>query len=447
MEEGFVLPLSATSHPRKKTVNMRNQNAREQLGVWCRTINLGDTPLAVSQLLPELRKNRIGLDSNIIKEIAMGRNDSMKITRGDLVDGWMEHLTRESDKLDDMEADVIRLNRVIEHAETNLKKAEAAESGPEDHFGPGSRLLVQLLTLTDFVGNADVTYRVNMECADQVASSKPRHCEDTSVLWNEMFAFQIPSRDQEFEATVHKISDDGREVECGRIRLLLEDLFDQQKHTLRVPLDDAASSGVLSLAAQWLYSKKKLFSKHRDEHVYLREQRLKEVTFQRTLVGQLTAPFSFSQGAGVKGLVKELWSGHLAAKTIDTAMDHLKLTNYQKASHVFVIISLALLSIASYARSLFLELVVLLFAFWCNSDPRRWNVTRYTQMLALLAVATVIDVVWLSVFLQAWADTHSEADLQNVTKIFSLFNFFWRLILMLFFWKCRRDLKSKQQLP
>ena len=205
-----MLPLSATSHPRKKTVNMRNQNAREQLGVWCRTINLGDTPLAVSQLLPELRKNRIGLDSNIIKEIAMGRNDSMKITRGDLVDGWMEHLTRESDKLDDMEADVIRLNRVIEHAETNLKKAEAAESGPEDHFGPGSRLLVQLLTLTDFVGNADVTYRVNMECADQVASSKPRHCEDTSVLWNEMFAFQIPSRDQEFEATVHKISDDGR---------------------------------------------------------------------------------------------------------------------------------------------------------------------------------------------------------------------------------------------
>lgn len=121
------------------------------------------------------------------------------------------------------------------------------------------------------------------------------------------------------------------------------------------------------------------------------------------------------------------------------------LTTAQSASQVVISIYLALVCIASFARAMYIDQGVSVFAFFVNLDARRWSLNKYKNCIWGLLTALCFDVWWTSFYLLKWGSSTAEIQFSQITRIFTVVNFIWRVILILFFWACIGDIKKREK--
>eukprot|EP00917_Polyrhabdina_sp_WS-2016_P014134 GHVP01030983.1.p1 GENE.GHVP01030983.1~~GHVP01030983.1.p1 ORF type:complete len:458 (+),score=68.27 GHVP01030983.1:35-1408(+) len=384
--------------------------------------------VTLQSLVHALKYSKLDYDDDALRRTYAGaRALGDSVTTSTFISVYMKR-KRELSKLCETAAKELDIaTRLLFQSEANLRRLSASErtsTGLEE-----SKLTVQIVSVQNLQSNFEegTAFKVNLECQGQMIETRPQVYHKGSIFWNEMFSFQIQSKEEEMKITLIRV--DFEEEALGKCSVHLESLADQRKHESAKDIWGDVSCQIL-ISSQWVYNKKSLYQ------AYVREYSARR---------ELKKPFKSTRKSGGSGGFLAACSSQTAlASAIDSVMTTANLTSYQTASQYFVVISLVLCCIACYARPLFFDLTIMGFAFWCNLDPRRWSVTRYTVLLVALAISFIMDFIWMTSFFSSWVGGTVEADLHNIARVFSIFNFFWKVIISLFFWKCRYDLSKRQ---
>lgn len=133
----------------------------------------------------------------------------------------------------------------------------------------------------------------------------------------------------------------------------------------------------------------------------------------------------------------------ILSRQMEDLKSYLKLPGWLLTSQYAVALTFLLSGIAGYSRAVFLDQSIVAFLFWNNIDPKRWTLGRYSFLMLACILGIGFDMWWLRIYFNAWSLGSAEADMHDITKIFTIFLCLWKGALFFVNWKCRHDLKAK----
>ncbi|CEL96678.1 unnamed protein product [Vitrella brassicaformis CCMP3155] len=253
------------------------------------------------------------------------------------------------------------------------------------------------------------------------------------IIIDETFTFDISQPEEVLVCTLvcgdPAIPSDSESI--GECQIDLKDIQDQRKVEMRCDLGDGAT---LQLAVQWIWSKARLYENYRmvfGEKLMRRKAELE--TAERNLYAGLTP---------VDDPVSNPAS-YAVSRGIDVAMGWMKLHDAQRLSRWFVVIYMLLSALAAFAKPDFLNLLVAAFSFYNNLSPERWTPASYTYMLQAIAFSYFMDIMWAWTYFAAWG-LNGDVVFHSIAKVMTVMQFIFKIILFVFFWKCKFDLRELQ---
>ncbi|KFG42768.1 multi-pass transmembrane protein [Toxoplasma gondii MAS] len=216
---------------------------------------------------------------------------------------------------------------------------------------------------------------------------------------------------------------------------------DQKKHEMTKEI--WGHKGEILLSCQWIYSKKLLYSTYLGEFSVRRDVKLREISDYQLEADKLNQPFGTPEKP-TRGFFGAFAAGpELLSKLLEQLRVYLKLGSWMATTQHMAALTFCLSCIAGFSRPVFLDQMIAGFTFWNNIDPRRWTVHRYSFLMLCCAVGVLYDVWWMRIYFSAWNLSSVEADIHNITKVFSIFLCIWKCALYMLFWKNRHDLQKK----
>jgi len=291
-------------------------------------------------------------------------------------------------------------------------------------------------------------FRVHLMCNHQAIETRSMHFLDDEVTVGELFSFQIDSNQS--GPTTSNLEVSLKEQNVSKLAQLTEShsfvaltgLRNQNVQEFDLNLMNKCT---IRLQCQLIYDQAKLHHFYTQDYRRRLRELVPRMSDYQVLLKKYDLPITH-KGLGVGKFVQSVFQGDVAANKLEDMMETYGLTNTQKASQVFVYLYLILVCFASYARAMFLDQGIALFAFFFNMESRRWSEKKYRNCIYGLIVALVLDLWWISQYLLNWSGTSSEVPFVHITRIFTIITFVWRIVLALFFWKCSRDLKTRTNL-
>eukprot|EP00922_Rhytidocystis_sp_ex-Travisia-forbesii_P073122 GHVS01109009.1.p1 GENE.GHVS01109009.1~~GHVS01109009.1.p1 ORF type:complete len:515 (+),score=62.08 GHVS01109009.1:67-1611(+) len=412
---------------------------------------VADTHLNVDDLSVKLQKSKRSYNDEVVRRVYASLASYQSSLGADFVTGkqfieaYMKRKREIHSVLDNTSRELEMVDKMLQQSQASLTKYSAQELTQQQQMNDESKLTVQVVSVQNIVDGGNDTscmYKIHLECQNQVIDTRPVYQSSGIAYFNEMFSFQISSRQGDLRVKFMQVETySGAETPLGECSIMVDDLADQRKHELTKEIWGAQRADLL-LSCQWIYSKKVLYQQYLREFSSKREQKLRDLAEYQNEYDKLNQPFSSE--AGLSGSLGVLDAGpEYVSRAIEQVMHNMKLTNWQIASQYVVTITFVLVCIASYTRCLFFDQVISAFAFWCNLDIRRWSVSKYTSVVLLFMLSIFLDFWWMGVYFKAWTLNSTESDFHGVSKVFSFFLCAWKMVVILFFWKCGYDMKKK----
>ncbi|KAL8454907.1 hypothetical protein Emag_001273 [Eimeria magna] len=158
-----------------------------------------------------------------------------------------------------------------------------------------SKLTAQIASLQNLdsgspaASNGDV-FKIHLECQQQVIETAAARVEDGKCFFNEVFSFEISSREGDLRICLVKVDPlSGAEELVGDCSVLLEDLADQKKRELIKEIWGHA--GEILLSCQWIFSKRALYEQYLQEFTVRREAKIRELSDYQEELDKLNKPF------------------------------------------------------------------------------------------------------------------------------------------------------------
>eukprot|EP00922_Rhytidocystis_sp_ex-Travisia-forbesii_P057949 GHVS01085740.1.p1 GENE.GHVS01085740.1~~GHVS01085740.1.p1 ORF type:complete len:542 (-),score=68.35 GHVS01085740.1:318-1856(-) len=411
---------------------------------------VAETHLSADDLSSKLQKSKRSYNDESVRRVYASLASYQTSLGADFVTGrqfceaYMKRKRELHSVLDNTMRELDLVDKMLQQSQASLKKYSAQEMSSPQQIADESKLTVQVVSVQNIAdGGEDPTcmYKIHLECQNQVIDTRAVYENASIAYFNEMFSFQITSRQGDLRVKFQQVEPySGQETPLGECSVMVEDLGDQRKHELTKEIWGAQRAELL-LSCQWIYSKKLLYQQYLREFSAKREQKLKDLVDYQNEYDKLNQLFEVDGASGTMGLLES--GPEYVSRAIEQVMQNMKLTNWQVASQYVVTITFVLVCIASYTRCLFLDQVVSAFAFWCNLDARRWSVSKYTSVVLLFILSVLLDFSWMNVYYKAWTLNSTESDFHAVSKVFSFFLCAWKVVVILFFWKCGYDMKKK----
>ncbi|KAL8429853.1 hypothetical protein ACSSS7_006301 [Eimeria intestinalis] len=333
---------------------------------------------------------------------------------------------------------------MLQQAESHLANLSLDPSGV---LAEDSKLTAQIASLQNLnsgspaASNGDV-FKVHLECQQQVIETAAARVEDGKCFFNEVFSFEISSREGDLRICLVKIDPlSGAEELVGDCSVLLEDLADQKKRELIKEIWGHA--GEILLSCQWIFSKRALYEQYLQEFTVRREAKIRELSDYQEELDKLNKPFCSvdAAGGGICGWFYAV--PEVLSRQMEDLRTYLKLPGWLLTSQYVVALTFLLSSIAGYSRAVFLDQCIVAFLFWNNVDPKRWTLSRYSFLMVACILGVAFDLWWLRIYFTAWSLGSVEADMHDITKIFTIFLCIWKIALFFVNWKCRHELLTK----
>ncbi|KEP61697.1 UNVERIFIED_CONTAM: multi-pass transmembrane protein [Hammondia hammondi] len=409
-----------------------------------------DTYLSLDELLSRLRRSRKSYDEEMIRRIFCALS-SYSVTGTNYLSGrtfiesYMKRRRELAAVLETARSELESAERMLEQAEMNLQNVER---NPAAAIGEESKLTVQVVSVQN-LDDASVAspsegllYKVHLECQQQVIETQPAPVRQGSCYLNEIFSFEVNKREGSLRLCLVRVDPYGGPDELvGDCAVLLDQLADQKKHEMTKEI--WGHKGEILLSCQWIYSKKLLYSTYLGEFSVRRDVKLREISDYQLEADKLNQPFGTPEKP-TRGFFGAFAAGpELLSKLLEQLRVYLKLGSWMATTQHMAALTLCLSCIAGFSRPVFLDQMIAGFAFWNNIDPRRWTVHRYSFLMLCCAVGVLYDVWWMRIYFNAWNLSSVEADIHNITKVFSIFLCIWKCALYMLFWKNRHDLQKK----
>ncbi|PFH36871.1 multi-pass transmembrane protein [Besnoitia besnoiti] len=393
-----------------------------------------DTYLSLEELVARLRRSRRSYDEEMIRRIFSALS-SYSVTGTNYISGrtfiesYMKRRRELGAVLETARGELESVERMLQQAETNL---QAIERNPAASMGEESKLTVQVVSVQHLqdasCGNSEgALYKVHLECQQQVIETQPATVRQGSCYMNEVFSFEVSKHGGSLRLCLVRVDPYGGPDELvGDCAVLLEQLADQKKHEMTKEI--WGHKGEIVLSCQWIYSRHLLYSTYMREFSVRRDVKLREISDYQIEQDKLNKPFG-DNGKATGGLCGAFASGpEYLSKLLDQLRAYLKLSSWMATSQHMAALTLCLSCIAGYTRPVFLDQMIAAFTFWNNIDPRRWTVHRYSFLMICCAVGILYDVWWMRIYFHAWSLTSVEADIHNITKVFTIFLCVWKIV-------------------
>ncbi|KAH7647234.1 hypothetical protein FG379_002377 [Cryptosporidium bovis] len=434
------------------------QQIKRDLGEYFSMMGIRDSEYyTLEDILERVRVSNIRFNREAIRKVFQSVNTThnYKCSGKQLKEGYLKRRWELQTMLDTCSREFEALEQLRQQAENNLRRYENLGSRYADEEEE-SKLMIQIvsLELKDEI-SANVGYKIHLECQDQVIETQVRcyHEENKCVYWNELFSFDI-EKGLGINSSYLEIMlfEDKNNVNLGGCSVLLEDLADQRKHEIKKEIysnNESVSIGSLILSCQWLYSKHILYKSYVREFKQKRDQKIHDLNNYQNELSCLDDPFLPKPENSSLILYLSSIPDYIADR-LDMFLTQNKINGSEVLFKYVIFISFLLQWIASSNRSLYLDSLTTCYIFWCNLGndgltSTRWTNNGFKFVLSSIIISLALDTIWMSIFFPAWSVPSEESDLRNFSKVFTFFNFVWKIILFFIIWKSRNELLKYQQ--
>ncbi|OEH74839.1 multi-pass transmembrane protein [Cyclospora cayetanensis] len=406
---------------------------------------LPESLLNLSELLMRLRSSSRQYDEEMVQRIYAalssykGSRDAYTTGRV-FIEAYMKRRRELVAVLESARGELDSAEMMLQQAETHLANLAV---DPNAALAEDSKLTAQIASLHNLnqgspsASDGDV-FKVHLECQQQVIETAPARVEGGSCYFNEVFSFEIAVREGDLRICLVKVDPaSGAEELVGDCSVLLEDLADQKKREIRT-----------------------LYEQYLQEFTLRREAKIRELSDYQEELDKLNRPFCTVEAGrgGICGWIFLL--PEILSRQLDDLKTYLKLPGWLLTSQYAVALTFLLSSIAGFSRSVFLDQAIVAFLFWNNLetvlppaivrlvasplpfslwitrkhlpstvcalsrscvDPQRWTLGRYSFLMLACIAGISFDLWWLRVYLNAWRLGSAEADMHDISKIFSIF--------------------------
>ncbi|XP_026191158.1 uncharacterized protein LOC34622865 [Cyclospora cayetanensis] len=393
---------------------------------------LPESLLNLSELLMRLRSSSRQYDEEMVQRIYAalssykGSRDAYTTGRV-FIEAYMKRRRELVAVLESARGELDSAEMMLQQAETHLANLAV---DPNAALAEDSKLTAQIASLHNLnqgspsASDGDV-FKVHLECQQQVIETAPARVEGGSCYFNEVFSFEIAVREGDLRICLVKVDPaSGAEELVGDCSVLLEDLADQKKR--EIVKDIWGHAGEIILSCQWIFSKRTLYEQYLQEFTLRREAKIRELSDYQEELDKLNRPFCTVEAGrgGICGWIFLL--PEILSRQLDDLKTYLKLPGWLLTSQYAVALTFLLSSIAGFSRSVFLDQAIVAFLFWNNLDPQRWTLGRYSFLMLACIAGISFDLWWLRVYLNAWRLGSAEADMHDISKIFSIFLCVWK---------------------
>ncbi|CDI82979.1 Multi-pass transmembrane protein, related [Eimeria acervulina] len=170
-------------------------------------------------------------------------------------------------------------------------------------------------------------FKVHLECQQQVIETAAVRVERGVCFYNEVFSFEISSREGDLRLCLIKVDpNSGREELVGDCSVLLQDLSDQKKREFVKEIWGHA--GEIVLSCQWIFSKRALYEQYLHEFTVRREAKIRELSDYQEELDKLNRPFCIvdSGGGGMWNCVKVI--PEVLSRQMEDLREYLKLPGW-----------------------------------------------------------------------------------------------------------------------
>ncbi|KAF7456871.1 multi-pass transmembrane protein [Cryptosporidium felis] len=432
------------------------QQIKRELGEYFSIMGISDHEYyGLDEVLERIKSSNTRFSPEVIRKIFQ----SVKPTHMDkcsgkqLKESYLKRRWELQTMLDTCTREFEALEQLRQQAENNLRRFENVANKYEEEE---SKLMIQVVSLDlQKEMSFDSSYKIHLECQDQVIETQPKRYQHDKkcVFWNELFSFEV-ERKFGVEGNLLEISllDGRNQVQLGECSLILDELADQRKHELKKEVyayGSGVSLGSLLISCQWLYSKHILYKSYLREFKQKRDQKIEDLNTYQNELASLDEPFLPKSSSPSLYIYLSSIPDFLANK-LDNSLKQLRVTGPDVLYKYVIFISFLLQWIASATRSCYLDSVTTCYIFWCNLGNESFTSSRWTDngfkfVLSSISVSLVLDIFWMNIFFPAWSVSSEEGDLRNFSKVFTFFNFMWKIILFFIIWKSRSDFVKFQQ--
>ncbi|KAL8439935.1 hypothetical protein Efla_004860 [Eimeria flavescens] len=347
----------------------------------------------------------------------------------------------------------------LDSAEVMLQQAESHLANisldPNGAFAEDSKLTAQIASLQHLnvgspaASNGDV-FKIHLECQQQVIETAAARVDEGKCFFNEVFSFEISRREGDLRICLVKVDPlSGAEELVGPYgdKIRSEETGNHQRNmgpsggdSPFLPMDFLKGQPPLKCTAQ---SERALYEQYLQEFTLRREAKIRELSDYQEELDKLNKPFRMvdSSPGGICGWIYKV--PEILSRQMEDLRSYLKLPGWLLTSQYVVALTFLLSSIAGYSRAVFLDQCIVAFLFWNNIDPKRWTLSRYSFIMVACVLGVAFDLWWLKIYFNAWSLGSVEADMHDITKIFTIFLCIWKVALFFVNWKCRHDLFSK----
>ncbi|KAL8275773.1 hypothetical protein Esti_000336 [Eimeria stiedai] len=388
--------------------------------------------LSMPELLMRLRSSTRHYDEEMLRRIYAALS-SFKGSREPYITGrifleaYMKRRRELVAVLESARGELDSAEMMLQQAESHLANLSLDPNGA---LAEDSKLTAQIASLqnldsgTPAAFNGDV-FKVHLECQQQVIETAAARVEDGKCFFNEVFSFEISSREGDLRICLVKVDPlSGAEELVGDCSVLLEDLADQKKRELIKEIWGHA--GQILLSCQWIFSKRALYEQYLQEFTVRREAKIRELSDYQEELDKLNKPFC-SVDAAARGICGWFYAvPEILSRQMEDLRTYLKLPGWLLTSQYVVALTFLLSSIAGYSRAVFLDQCIVAFLFWNNVDPKRWTLGRYSLLMVACILGVAFDLWWLRIYFTAWSLGSVEADMHDITKIFTIFLCIWK---------------------
>ncbi|KAL8453162.1 hypothetical protein Emed_001032 [Eimeria media] len=346
-----------------------------------------ESVLSLPELLMRLRSSTRHYDEEMLRRIYAALS-SFKGSREPYVTGrifleaYMKRRRELVAVLESARGELDSAEMMLQQAESHLANLSLDPNGV---LAEDSKLTAQIASLQNLdsgspaASNGDV-FKIHLECQQQVIETAAARVEDGKCFFNEVFSFEISSREGDLRICLVKVDPlSGAEELVGDCSVLLEDLADQKKRELIKEIWGHA--GEILLSCQWIFSKRALYEQYLQEFTVRREAKIRELSDYQEELDKLNKPFC-SVDAAAGGICGWFYAvPEILSRQMDDLKTYLKLPGWLLTSQYVVALTFLLSSIAGYSRAVFLDQCIVAFLFWNNVDPKRWTLGRYSFLM------------------------------------------------------------------
>ncbi|KAL3127849.1 transmembrane domain-containing protein [Cryptosporidium hominis] len=410
---------------------------------------------SLEEVLERVKTSNIRFNRDVMRNVFLSIKPTHidKCSGKQIKDNYLKRRWELQTMLDTCFREFEALEQLRQQAENNLRRYENVASKYDQEE---SKLMIQVVSLDlQKEMNLEVGYKVHLECQDQVIETQwKRYQHDKKcVFWNELFSFEI-ERKFASEANILDIIllDSRSNLQLGGCNVILDELADQRKHELRKEIysnTDEVVIGSLLISCQWLYSRHILYKSYVREFKQKRDQKMEDLNTYQNELACLDEPFlPKSNNLSLYSYLSSV-PDYLANK-LDNSLTQFKMNGPEVLYKYVIFISFLLQWIASATRSCYLDSLTTCYIFWCNLGNEgfassRWTNNGFKFILYSIFISLIIDIFWMNIFFPAWSVSSEEGDLRNFSKVFTFFNFVWKIILFFIIWKSRNDFIKFQQ--